>query len=608
MTRTKTWFAIGLLVIASMVLAACQPTAAPTPETIVQTVVVEGTPQVVVVEQEPTEAPVAEAGPKVLRMYTNADFANIDTSGAWDVAGIQMVDTMTIGLMRQNEQTGEIEKAMATDYTISEDGLTYTFTIRQDVPWVRYNGKEVEQVLDCEGNPRMVKAQDFAYGIIRTVTPATAADYGYVVGMIIQGAQDYVDAVTEDPATVGVNAVDDATLEIKFLRPAVYNLQIAGLWFMHAQPSWIIEGDDCTEGRGDRWIEPGFNQSYGPYALKEWVHDAELRLIKNPFWPADEVVPEPKIDEISWRILPASSALAEYEAGNLDIADVPASDYDRIHSDPVLSADLLAIPGDGVEFYSFNTQKEPFDDARVRRAFSMAIDREALVATIKNGIPALWFTLPSMTGAPKVEDYPDLGIRSDAVEAKKLWDEYLAEKGKTNADYDNQIILLFNTSESRKLAAEAIQQMWKDTLGITVQLVNQELKVFRASRNAGGEHIYRSSWVMDYPDANNYLMDVFGPGGSYQNIVDWPIDNSVGETYDNPTYDKFVQLISDAAIEPDMKKREDLYAQAEQILVFDEAIVAPMYWYASEALVKPWVEDTMSIIGYDRYEKWDIKQ
>ncbi|HZW04449.1 MAG TPA: peptide ABC transporter substrate-binding protein [Anaerolineaceae bacterium] len=608
MSRSKAWTALGLLIVVVMIVSACQPAPAPTPETIIQTIVVEGTPQVVITTQEPTEPPAEPAEPKRVTMYVSNDFAAIDTSTAWDVAGIQIVDTMTVGLTRQNEQTAEMELAMATDYTVSEDGLTYTFTIRDDVPWVRYNGSEVEQVLDCEGNPRMVNAHDFAYGILRTATPSTAADYGYVVGMILQGASDFVDGVTDDPATVGVAALDDQTLEIKFNNAAVYNLNVAGLWFMHAQPQWIIEGDDCTEGRGDRWVETGFSQSYGPYLLKEWIHDAELVLMKNPFWPADEVVPEPKIDELVWRIMPMSAALAEYEAGNLDIADVPAGDYDRIHADPVLSAELLPIPGDGVEFYSFNTQMPPFDDARVRKAFSMAVDREALVATIKNGIPAQWFTLPSASGAPKPEDYPDLGIFSDAEGAKALWEEYLTETGQTVEDFDGNLVLLYNTSESRKLIAETVQQMWADVLGVTVQLTNQETGVFRASRELGQEHIYRSSWVQDYPDANNYLMDVFGPGGSYQNIVDWPLDNSVGETYDNPVYDEFVRLITEAALEQDPAARTELYAQAEQILVGDEAIVAPLYWYASEVLVKPHVEDTISIIGYDRFEKWDISQ
>src|SRR5690554_5494137 len=139
---------------------------------------------------------------------------------------------------------------------------------------MRYNGVEVEQVLDCEGNPRMVTAYDFEYKILRTANPETAADYAYLRSMTVQGAAPYIHGETDDPSTVAVKALDDRTLEITFLRPAVYNLNIAGLWFAHAMPKWIIEGDECTEGRGQKWIETGFYQGYGPFTLKEWVHDA----------------------------------------------------------------------------------------------------------------------------------------------------------------------------------------------------------------------------------------------------------------------------------------------------------------------------------------------
>jgi oligopeptide transport system substrate-binding protein len=264
MTRSKFWLVISLLIVATMLVTACQP-AAPqaTPETIIQTVVVAGTPQVIVATAEPTEPPAVPAGPKVLHLNAGqSDPPTIDSALAWDMVSIQIVDELTVGLTRQNEQTTDMELAMATDYKVSEDGLTYTFTIRPDIPWVRYNGSEVEQVLDCDGNPRMVKAQDFAYGVNRTVNPENAADYAYVVAMIIQGAEPY------SPDTIGAKAIDDTTLELSFINPAVYNLNVAGLWFMHAMPAWIIDGDDCTEGRGEKWIETGFYQGYGPLHTK----------------------------------------------------------------------------------------------------------------------------------------------------------------------------------------------------------------------------------------------------------------------------------------------------------------------------------------------------
>lgn len=592
MSRTKLFLAVSLLIVASMVLTACQPTTVT--QTIVETVLVpvEGAADAVATAVAPaTDAPSAE---KVLRLTYAQDFPTIDPALAWGMADIQIVDETTVGLTRQNEQTAENELAMATDYTVSEDGLTFTFNIRDDVPWVRWdpNSKQVVQVMDCEGNPRMVTANDFEYGMRRTMTPATAADYAYVQGLSIQGAEAFSNGETDDFSTVGVKALDPQTLEITFLEPAVYNLSIIGLWFNHAMPEWIIEGDDCTDGRGDKWIETGLFQGYGPFTLKEWIHDSELTLVKNPFWPGDDVIPSPQIDVINWRIIPTSSALAEFEAGNLDVTAFLSSDYDRIMADPDYSQWLYPTNTLGTEFYSFNTQLAPTDDVRVRKALSMAIDRQAIVDVVKSGVVAPWFCNPGASGCPQVADYPDLGAKFDPEGAKALLQEYLDETGQTAADLD--IVLMFNTSESHMLRAEAIQQMWKDNLGVEVQLANQEIATYKVSRKEGKENIYRSSWVQDYPDANNFLKEVFSDGGTYSDVVDWV----------SPEFDA---LMTQAATETDPAARMELYAQAEQMLVVDDAVIAPLAWYSDWLIVRPNVKAPRSLTGYDRYEKWSIE-
>lgn len=566
MSRNKILLAVSLVIVASMALTACQPAAE-------------------------EAAPAAE---KVLKLSINQDFPTIDPSLAWDVSSIQLIDETTIGLTRQNEQTAQNELAMAREYTVSEDGLTYTFTIRDDVSWVRWNAikGEVVQVLDCEGSPRMVDAYDFEYGFRRTMTPATAADYAFLQGWVIEGAQAFIDGETDDFSTVGVKALDAQTLELTFLEPAVYNLSIAGLWFNHAMPEWLIDGDDCAEGHGDRWIETGFFQGYGPFTMKEWIHDSELTLVKNPFWPGDEVVPSPAIDAITWKILPTSSALAEFEAGNLDVTAFTASDYDRIMADPDYSQWLYPTSTLGTEFYSFNTQLAPTDDVRVRMALSMAIDREAMVQVLKSGIVAPYFCNPGAAGCPQVADYPDMGAKYDPEGAKAILQEYLDETGQTAADLN--ITLMFNTSEGHKLRAEAIQQMWKNTLGVEVQLINQEWKVFKVSRKEGNENVYRSSWVQDYPDANNFLKEVFADGGAYSDVVDWS----------NAEFDA---LCAEAAKTADADARMALYAQAEQILIEQDVVIAPLAWYSDFVIVRPEVTAFVSLTGYDRYEKWDIK-
>ena len=363
----------------------------------------------------------------------------------------------------------------------------------------------------------------------------------------------------------------------------------------------------ATEGRNEKWIETGFFQGYGPFTLKEWVHDSFLTLVKNPFWPGDAVVPTPKVDEVRYTFIDSSPALAEYESGNMDVATVPTGDFERIVNDPTYADQLRDTMTLGTEFYSFNTLVEPTDDVRVRQALSLALDREALVTSIwKTGVVAPYFTNPGCAGAPKTDKYPDLGVKYNPEKAKALLDEYLKEKGKT-AD-QLSIVLMFNTSENNKKIAEAAQQMWKDNLGITVQLTNQEWKVYLKARSDGKENIYRGSWVQDYPDANNFWADVWAPNGGYQDVSDWPVaDYKQYKPGVNTVYDHFLDLIKQAASETDPEKRTELYAQIEKIFVEEQAIAAPMRWYASKVLVSPRVQDTVSITGYDRYEKWEIK-
>jgi oligopeptide transport system substrate-binding protein len=608
MIRSKTWFVISVLMIVTLVLTACQaPSTPPAPVVVTQIVekAKEGEKVVVVATSEPakaTEAPKVEAGPTVMRIGGGeGDIPTIDTAMATDSPSIQLIEAMTVGLVRQNEETAELVNGMVTEYKFSDDGKTITFKLRNDVPWVKYDSakKQVVKIQTCpdkdgKSTDRMVTAKDFEYGILRTLSPKTASEYAYVL-LGIKGADAYNTDKEKDAAKVGVKAVDDTTLELTFTEPAVYNLNIAGLWVAHAQPKWIIEGDDCTQGRADKWTETGFYQGYGPYTLKEWVHDSYITLAKNPFWPGSKDVPQAKIDEISTVFLPASAALAEYEAGNLDYVGVPLGDYDRITTDAQFKDQVFMTYTLGTEFYSFQTQLEPTNDVRVRKALSLSIDRESILKNInKSGKVAPFFTNPGAAGGPKPDKYADLGVKYDPEQAKKLMDEYLKEKNLT-ADKIN-IVLMFNTSESHKKRAEAIQDMWKKTLGINVQLTNQETKVYYKSRKAGKENVYRSSWVQDYPDANNFLNDVFGANGGYKDIVKW----------EGPKHDEFLKIIGDAAKEKDPAKRMDLYAQAEKILVVDEAVVTPLYWYASPVLIRNTIKHTQSITGYDFYEKWEL--
>ncbi len=588
----RLYMALALVVTATVLLAAC---ATPTPQVVKETVVV--TKEVVV-----TPTPIPR---KVLRLNLGpGDVPTLDPSLATDVSSVQVIELTFVGLTRQNEETAEIEPGIAEKWDISEDGKTYTFYLRKGIPWVKFDASkgEVVQVLDCEGKPREVKAQDFWYGIIRTLKPETASDYAYVLAFAIEGAEEFNSGVITDTAAVGVKVIDDYTLQITFKEPAAYNANIAGMWVARALPSWLIEGDECTEARGDKWTETGFFQSYGPYTLKEWVHEDHVTLVKNPFWPGIPSTPEAKIDEIIFRMLETTSAFAEYEAGNLDVAAVPIGDLDRVKADPVLSKELRIAPVLCTYYYGFNTKAPIVDDVRVRRALSMAIDRKSLVENVLKGgqEPAQWFCRPGLTGCPTMQTHPDLGVKYNPEEAKKLLNEYLQEKGLKPEDLD--LTLMFNVGVGHEKIAQAIQQMWKETLGINVKLASQEWKVYlKTVRDPQATpQIWRLGWCQDYPDANNFTREVFAFGGSSN-----PSEGG-GVNWKN---DKFEELVLAAAKEMDPKKRVELYAQAEQILVYEDAVIAPIYWYTAVACTKPYVKRTFSVLGgLEHIEKWDIEK
>lgn len=577
--RKKFFALLVILIVSSMVLAACQPQA-----------------------QEPQKVLNFALGP--------GDIPTLDPALGTDTSSIQVIIETFVGLTRADEVTNVVEPGMATSWDISEDGTVYTFKLRDDVPWVTWDSEKnaVVEVKDCDKKTRMVTAHDFEYGAKRTVAPETASDYAYVLSFVLEGADEY-NGGTGSIDDVGVKAIDDTTLEMRFKSPAAYNAAIAGMWVAFAQPQWLIEGDACTEAMGERWTETGFHQGYGPYAMKEWVHDSYLTMVKNPFWPGTEQVPSPAIDEVKLFMLDEGPAFAEYESGGLDAAPAPLADMDRIKADATLSQQLRIAPYFCTYYYGFNTKAEFVDDVRVRRALSMAVDRQALIDNVTKGEqePAQWFSRPGLAGAPTIEEYPDLGVKTDTEQAKAVLQEYLDEMGITAADIN--ITLMFNTGEGHQKIAEAIQQMWKDALGITVNVVNQEWKVYLTTiKGAETPQVWRLGWCLDYADANNFINEVMALGGSANpdDDKDGVADGGINWDTSDPLYQAFADKLVEAGAELDPATRVGLYAEAEEMLVWDKAAMIPIYWYTRVTMTKPYVTRTFSSGGHEHFEKWDI--
>ena len=541
----------------------------------------------------------AQDGPKILvtgRQMGSSDIPTLDPALAEDVPSVQVITELFPSLLRLHEETVEVQNGLAS-YSVSEDGLTYTFNILPNISWVRYNADSgaVEQVTDDSGAPLYVTAQDFAYGMLRTLDPVTAAPYQLVWAPWVAGGVEFAgsgEASAEDQQAlrdaVGIVVVDDWTLEVTVPQVAAPTPLIYAQWFAIAQPQAVVEEF------GDFWIDPENIVTYGPFALKEWVRGdgGSLTMIKNPFWEGTPEIPAPALDEVQFRFLDETVQLTEFEAGNLQVSEAPAASIDRINSDPALSAALHVAPGTCTYYYGFNTLVAPFDDARARRAFSMAIDRQAIVdnVTREGQIPASLFALPSLVAAPTSEAFPDLGIKTDVEAARALWEEYLADVGATADSF--QISIYHNDSALHASVAQAVQQMWAENLGVNAQITTADFATYLDQR--GNYPVYRAAWCFDYPDAHNFYYDV-------------PFHSDLIE--ENDTHwanEEFDSLIDQAFLLTDNTERAALYAQADNILVNTDAAIAPIYYYVTNDLTASNVVRTYSNITREYYEKWDL--
>jgi len=442
MKAKKLSILIGILVMSSMVLGACGGA-----------------------------GPGAGADPVTFNYNWGTEPPTADPALATDTTSVDLTGNIYIGLTRFDPVTGAVIPYLAESWDVSADGLTYTFHLRTDIPWVHYNTGTAEVDLVTEGGAvSYVDAYDVEYGVKRTIDPATASDYSYVL-YIIKNAQ----AVNSGDegftiADVGVKALDATTVEFTLETPAGFFPAIAGMWIANPTHQGTIEA------AGDYWTEPGTVVTSGPYVITEWVHGSELNLGKNPHWPDADSVQIEVIHGVM--ITEASTSFALYENHELDVAGVPSPEIDRVKADPVLSAEFNVYAVPCTYYYGMTNNKYPMDDVRVRMAFSMSVDKVSLVENVLKGgqIPAGHFAPPGIFGAPEVGS---VGLDYDPTAAAALLQEFLDEKGMTLADFNAiGVTLMHNTSEGHARIAAAIQQMWVENVAVTVNVDNQEWGVY----------------------------------------------------------------------------------------------------------------------------------
>ena len=451
---------------------------------------------------------------------------------------------------------GEIQPRLAEKWE-NKDNTVWTFHLRPGVTW---------------SDGTAITAQDIVWSWQRLVSPLTASPYASYPGNmhIVNGAE--IAQGQKAPETLGVKAIDDATLEVTLTQPN------AAFLAMLAHPSLVPLDKVLISRYGDKWTKPEHIVTSGPYKLSQWVVNERIVAERNPrYWDNAHTV----INKVTY--LPISSETADvnrYKAGEIDIVyTVPINQFAQLKK--TMGDQLDVSPQLATYYYEFNTTRPPFNDPRVRRALNMALDKDIIAEKVMGqGQRPAWLISQPDIGGVKLHnpEYASWPREKRIAEAKKL----LSEAG-YNETHPLVFNLLYNTSESHQRIAIAASSMWKKNLGVEAKLQNQEWKTMLDAMHTHNFDAVRYAWIADYDDAATFLNN-FRTG-----------DSENTSQYSNPAYD---EALRNAAKASDTTARGKFYQQAEDLLGQDVPAI-PVYHYVRTHLVKPWVGGfTPDKLGY----------
>ncbi|MDD7013322.1 MAG: peptide ABC transporter substrate-binding protein [Candidatus Treponema excrementipullorum] len=459
-----------------------------------------------------------------------------------------------------NMNFAELVNGQASSYqkVVHDDGtVTYTFKIRPDAKW---------------SDGKAVTANDFVYSWRRLADPNTAADYCYMIDMVKGYAE--VNSGEADPSTLAVSAPDASTFEVVLTYDCPYFLEIC------AFPAAFPVREDVVSAEPDTWTTSNGSKNYitnGPWKMAEWVHDSYIKMVPNEYhYDVANLGP----DSITFRLMADSNAmLAGFRSNDLQyINQVPVDETPSL----IASGELDIVDYIGTYYVSYQTQAEPFDDWRVRKAFTLTIDSKYIVEQITQSgqVPATGFVPAGVYDAnPTGDDFRTVGgdyweapltdeiYQKNCEEARQL----LADAGYPNGEGFPVVTYLYNTGDAHKAIGEALQQMWQKALNVTVQLQNQEWNAFLETRKNGDFQVARNGWIADYNDPISFL-DMWLTGGG----------NNDGQ-YSNPEYDA---AIKEAKSSADPAVRMAAMHRAEDIIMGEDWALGPIYFYTNSYMMK----------------------
>ena len=500
------------------------------------------------------------AAEQVLNVNIKAEPPSLHPGTSTDTTSSAVLDQVFEGLTRMNLD-GEPEEAMAESIEVSEDGLTYTFKIREDAKW-------------SNGDP--VTAEDFEYAWKWVLDPENPdADYAYLL-YVIKGAQDAKEngASLDD---IGVTVEDEKTLVVELEQPTDYFLELTAFTtFYPLNKNVVSEDAEWHLDAGDTYV------TNGPFTLVSWDHNDKVVLEKNEdYWDAETV----KLEQITMHMInDESTALQMYESGELDWIGDPLDSIPLAAIQTMKDAGELSIADrTGLYYYTVNHEDEILGNANIRKALALAIDRQAIIDNItqKEEKPAMALVPPAMFPENESGFFND----GDIEQAKEYLQAGLDELG---LDSLPSISLSYNTDEGHAAIAQAVQDMWNKNLDINVELNNEEWNVYLNSLSEGDYQLGRIGWISDYNDASSFL-EIFETVG--------------GNNYTNWENEEYQALIKEARAELDSDKRQEIMQEAEKVFM-EELPIIPVYFYTNTYAKKDYLQgvEALPVGGFNL--KW----
>lgn len=479
--------------------------------------------------------------------------ATTSESGGLDPAGMIANTYLAYSLSALDEllvydENGEIEYRGATSYETNEDGTVWTFHLREDAKW-------------SDGSP--VTAEDYRNTIERSLDPTSGNGYANDLFFIENAEAIYNGDAEMD--TLGVETPDDNTLIFHLSTPCVYFLDLLRL------PVYTPSCHTYATAVGDGWdTNPETSVSNGPFCLKEYVSGQYFVLERNPYyWNQDAI----NLDEITYKFFDSQQAMqAAYETGEIDVAPGLLS---TVMTEYEGQDDLLLTDAIATRYIYMNLSVEPLQDVRVRKALNLGLDRETLCKMIgEDTIPTYHLVASAMMNKATGESFTEEAEQPFEENIKEA-QELLKEAGYPNGEGFPELTYNYPALEMDADTAQALQQQWKENLGITIRLNAQELQVNYSERRAGNFELCRMNWTADFSDPYTYLsMLLSNSTYNCSGIQD--------EYYDG--------LITQSDTETDVAARSELLHQAEQYAVGEQYYIIPLYNMKNVNLVNPEIE------------------